>query len=141
MKSVIFTDPNGEKKKISDANLFKSLIIDNFMNYWMQGSGDGFIDFHENDIKQSTLMIGPNIKYGLYLHYIDHSKHIDLLSLNDEKKLAEVAETAEEIYASIGLFLPIELAWEGILDFIETGKASPKIKWITPKDIPDDGNW
>ena len=141
MKSAIFTDPNGEKKIISDVNLLKSLIIDNCMNYWMQGSGDGFIDFHENDVKRSTLMIGPNIKYGLYLHYIDHSKHIDLLSLNDENKLAEVAETAEEIYASIGLFLPIELAWEGILDFIETGKASPKIKWITPEDIPEDGNW
>ena len=93
--------------------MFKSLIIDNFMNYWMQGSRDGFIDFHEND----------------------------LLSLNNENKLAEVAETAEEIYASIGLFLPIELAWEGILDFIKTGKASPKIKWITPEEIPEDGNW
>lgn len=141
MKSVIFTDPNGEKRIISDANLLKSMIIDDFMNYWMQGSGDGYIDFYENDMKRSTLMIGPNIKYGLYLHYIDHSKHIDLLSLYDENKLTEVAETAEEIYASIGLFLPIELAWEGIMDFIETGKASPKIEWITPEGIPEDGNW
>lgn len=89
----------------------------------------------------NTLLIGPNIKYGLYLHFVDNINHIDLLSLNNENELDEVAETAEEIYASIALFLPIELAWEGILYFIQTGEASLKIRWITPKKIPKNGNW
>lgn len=141
LKSAIFTDPNGGKKMISDIKEFKRIVIDDFENFWMQGSGDGFIDFYEDDKKISTLMLGPNINYGLYLHFIDYINHFDLLSLNNENELTEVAETAEEIYASIGLFLPIELAWEGILDFIETGKTSSKIRWITPDSIPEEGNW
>lgn len=141
MKRVVFTDPNGEKIEITDINYIKRLIIDNFESFWLQGSGDGFIDFYEEGKKISTLLIGPNITYGLYLHFIDNISHSDLLSLNDENELTEVAETAEEIYASIGLFLPIELAWEGILDFIQTGKTSSKITWITPELIPEEGNW
>lgn len=141
MKKAIFSGPNGKEKVISDVKLFKNMIIDDFENFWMQGSGDGFIDFYEDDKKISTLMLGSNMEYGLYLHFIDNIKHFNLLSLNNKDELEEVAETAEEIYASIGLFLPIELAWEGILEFIETGKASSKIRWITPDDIPESGNW
>ena len=141
MRQIVFTDPNGKKNVIDNVDWLKSMIIDQFETYWLQGSGDGFIDFYEDDNKISTLMIGPNVEYGLYLHFIDNINKTDLLSLNNEHELNEVAETAEEIYASIGLFLPIEVAWNGILDFIETGKVSSKIKWITPSDIPEEGNW
>ncbi len=141
MKSAIFNGPNGKETVISNISLFKEMIMGDFNTFWMQGSGDGFIDFYEDNEKIATLMLGPNIEYGLYLHFIDHVTRINLLSLHDENKLEEVAETAEEIYASIGLFLPIDLAWEGVLEFIRTGKASSKIRWITPDDIPESGNW
>ena len=78
----------------------------------------------------------------MYLHFIDNISDTDLLSLNDEDTLYEVAETADELYVSVGLFLPVELAWAGIVYFIEHGKTSPKIRWITPDDLTDDGgNW
>ena len=141
MNKIVFTDPNGKKNAIDDEDWLRSNIIEQFETYWLQGSGDGFIDFYEDENKISTLMIGPNVEYGLYLHFIDNVKKSDLLSLNNENELNEVAETADEIYASIGLFLPIEVAWEGILDFIKTGKPSTKIKWITPSNIPEEGNW
>lgn len=138
---VLFMDPNGTKDIITDTGNLKRRIIDNFSEFWMQGSGDGYLEFYEDDKLISTLMLGPNVDYGLYLHFIDRMNHMELLSLYDEDELSEVAETAEEIYASIGLFLPVELAWEGIKDFITTGKASSKIRWITPDQIPEDGNW
>lgn len=141
MRQIVFTDPNGKKKVIDNADWLKSIIIDQFETYWLQGSGDGFIDFYENDNKISTLMIGPNVEYGLYLHFIDNINKTDLLSLYSEDKLNEVVETAEEIYASIGLFLPVDVAWGVILDFVETGRTSSNIRWITPKDIPEEGNW
>lgn len=141
MKSVIFTDPNGETKIILDIECFKRKIIDEFETFWMQGSGDGFIDFYENDRKLSTLIIEPNIKYGLYLHFVDNINHIDLLSLNNEDALDDVVETAEEIFVSIGLFLPLGFAWEAISYFIKTGKTSLKIRWISPEKIPESGNW
>lgn len=65
----------------------------------------------------------------------------DLLQLLNKEDLEEVLETAEEIYASKGLFLPVESAWEGIMDFIETGNPSSKIIWITPDNIPENRNW
>lgn len=141
MKKAIFIGPIGDDMVVSDIERLKNKIVNEFEFFWMQGSGDGFIDFYEDDKKISTLLIGPNTEYGLYLHFIDNIKCIDLLSLNNEYKLEEVVETAEEIYASIGLFLPVEIAWEGILEFIETGKPSSKIKWITPDKIPENGNW
>ena len=77
----------------------------------------------------------------IYLQYLDNVKHEIWLSLENVKKLNEVAETADEIYASIGLFLPIEVAWEGIKDFLLTGKRSEKIKWVEPNIIPENGNF
>lgn len=112
MTKSIFSGPNGEKETVSDIELLKSIIIDNFKAYWMQGSGDGYVEFYEDDRHISTLMLGPNVDYGLYLHFIDYMTKSEQLSLYDENQLSEVAETADEIYASIGLFLPIDLAWD-----------------------------
>ena len=81
---VIFTNPEGDKKEITDLNEMKTEVIDDFDNYWMQGSGDGYIDFIEDERNVSTLMLGPNIQYGLYLHFIDNIKKIHLLSLNNK---------------------------------------------------------
>lgn len=141
MKKIIFTDPNGEKIEINNCDNFRDIIIMNFETYWLQGSGDGFIDYYENEKKLATLLIGPNVKFGLYLHYINHCNKDEYLSLNNRDELNEVAETAEEIYASIGLFLPIETAWKVIYYFLNTGTTSDVIEWITPDEIPDGGNW
>ncbi len=141
MNNVIFTGPDGKKNEIMDIVKLREDIISNFYEYWGQGSGDGYIDLYQNSLKKATLMIGPNKEYGIYLHFIDVENRRDWLSLYDTDKLDRVVETADEIYASVGLFLPLELAWEGIVAFIESGDMSPKIKWITPDDIPENGNW
>ena len=108
----------------------------------MQGSGDGFIEYYDEKYnKIVTLMLGQNIQAGMYLHYIDELQKIDLLSLYNINELNEVLETAEEIYASKGLFLPLDIAWNAIKYFIETGLPSPIVIWVTPEIIPEDGNW
>ena len=58
--------------------------------------------------------------------------------LND---LEETIEIGDEIYASAGLFLPLELAWRGIEEYMKTGRVSDQIDWITPEDVPENGNW
>lgn len=95
MNKVIFRGP--EEIVINDVNNLKKSLIDDFDTFWLQGSGDGFIDYFVDNKKVSVLMLGPNIGYGLYLHYIDCINNVDLLSLYDEGRLGEVAETAEEI--------------------------------------------
>ncbi len=79
MKKVYFTSPNGDTKEIVDINMLKENIIDNFERYWMQGSGDGYMEFFEDKEQIATLMIGPNKEYGIYLHHIDEKNKIDML--------------------------------------------------------------
>ena len=141
MKKVRFTDPNGRELEVSDIHLLEHDLIDNFDKYWMQGSGDGYFDFYLDDKRVASLFLGPNIIEGLYLHYVDRADMKDLLSLRDRNQLHEVAETAEEIYASKGLFLDRKTAWKVICYFFDNGKNSPEVEWITPDLIPEDGNW
>lgn len=74
--------------------------------------------------------------------YVNLNTSEEKLSLYDETKLNEVEDGANcRLYVSTGCFLPKEMAWEVIRYFLETGKASDKIRWISPDDIPEDGNY
>lgn len=141
MKKTEFYQPTGEVIENISIDQMKKYVIDEFIEYWKQGSGDGCINYYVEDSKKVTMMIGPNDEYGIYLHYIDVGNNKTWLSLKDPSRLGEVAETAEEIYASIGLFLPIEVAWEGIKEFLLTGKRCEKIDWVQPNVIPENGNY
>lgn len=136
-----FQPPFGEMIEDIKIEEMKKLIIDDFETFWEKGCGDGSIDFYLDEKKQSTLMIEPNVNYGIYLNYTDYRTQEEWLSLNDMNNLEEVAETANEIYASIGLFLPKETAWIVVKEFLQTGERSRDIEWVTPDVIPEDGNY
>ncbi len=136
-----FHQPTGIVIKNIELIKMNRYIIDEFETYWQQGSGDGYIDYCVNDTIKYSLLIGPNKKHGIYLHYIDNETDEHWLSLGNIFSLDEVAETADEIYASIGLFLPVEKAWEGVKEFLISGKRTDLIEWIKPDIIPADGNW
>lgn len=145
LKKCIFHTPDGDELSLTDISYLKPKMIGDFNNYWSIGSGDGLMEYYdESGNNTSSLIIETNTDCGIYLHYmenISYKDRKDLLSLYDETELSVVVEGADEIYASKGLFLPLELAWEGICYFVSYGKPFSKIKWITPDDIPDDGNW
>lgn len=143
MRRIVFNSPDDSFEiTVQDMKKLKSKMIDNFMDYWQEGSGEGDIQIFENSRISSTLMIEPSVELQrIYLHYIDHVNNKDLLSVYDKSDLEETIEIGEEIYASAGLFLPLELAWRGIEEYVKTGKASEQIDWITPEDGPENGNW
>ncbi len=125
-----------------DIELMHKYIIDDFENYWFSDTNDTEIQYFEDNELISGLTIGANEVYGIYLKYVNLNTSEEKLSLYDETKLNEVVDGANcELWASTGLFLPKELAWEVIKEFLETGKASDKIKWISPDDIPENGNY
>lgn len=141
MKISKFHTPDGSVIENIDLEVMKRYIIEEFETYWIKGSGDGFIDMFDNNEKLFTMMIGPNIHYGVYLHVIDYKNKQDWLSVYDKERLDDVAETADEIYVSIGLFLPKELAWIAIKDFLSDGALSKSVNWKHPEIIPENGNW
>jgi hypothetical protein len=137
---VVFNDGNGVETEVNDLDYLKNRIIDQFEVFCSEGSGDGFIDYRDNG-HEVTLMIEPNPDYGIYLRFVDDEEGIELLSLSDKNNLSEVVEVNDDLYASLGLFVPIEEAWKAISDFVTTGRASDRIEWISVEDMPEDGNW
>lgn len=139
---TLFYPPRGKAIKNIDLFQMKTYIIDEFENYWFSNTNDTEIQYFENNELMSGLTIGVNQTYGIYLKYVNLNTFEEKLSLYDESKLNEIVDGANcELWASTGLFLPKELAWEVIKEFLETGKASDKIKWISPDDIPENGNY
>ncbi len=139
---TLFYHPRGKAIKNIDLFQMKTYIIDEFENYWFSNTSDTEIQYFEDNELMSGLTIGVNQTYGIYLKYVNLNTFEEKLSLYDESKLNEVVDGANcELWASTGLFLPKELAWEVIKEFLETGKASDKIKWISPDDIPENGNY
>lgn len=141
MIKTIFHTPCGDIIENIDLETMRRYLIDEFNSYWSQGSGDGFIDYYVDNHKISTMMLGPNEEYGIYLHVIDYKSDEEWLSIYNKNLLEEVVETADEIYASVGLFLPLGLAWQGVECFLIHGDLSKKINWSQPDIIPDGGNW
>ena len=139
---TLFYPPRGKAIKNIDLFQMKTYIIDEFENYWFSNTNDTEIQYFEDNELMSGLTIGVNQTYGIYLKYVNLNTFEEKLSLYDESKLNEVVDGANcELWASTGLFLPKELAWEVIKEFLETGKASDKIKWISPDNIPENGNY
>ncbi|MDE7292869.1 MAG: hypothetical protein K2N72_00440 [Oscillospiraceae bacterium] len=102
------------------------------------------------------LTVGFYEELGLYLTYGEYyDKEVgtvtgkkticrmsdDWLAVYDETKLDRVVDIYFELYVSEGLLLPQELAWKGIEEFIKTGEKSAELKWITPDELPEEGNW
>ncbi|MDE5753514.1 MAG: hypothetical protein K2H89_03085 [Oscillospiraceae bacterium] len=140
MKHTLFIPTAHETIKNIDIDLMSKYIIDDFENYWFHDTSDAAIQYFEDDKHIADMIIGTNIKYGIFLHYINAKE--EKLSLYDETKLSEVVDGANcDLEVSTGLFLPKELAWEVIKEFLETGKASDKIRWISLDDIPENGNY
>ena len=138
---VIFNDGNGVSTEVKNLDILKKRIIDDFEAFCQEGSGDGFIDYKFDDNHEVSLMIEPNPDYGIYLHFMNDDEGIEMLSLHDRNRLSEVVEYNDEMYASMGLFLPLEDAWKAISDFVATGQVSDKISWISVNEMPEDGNW
>lgn len=143
MKRIVFNAPDDSVEiTAKDLGRLWSEMIDDFTEYWQEGSGEGDLQIFEKNQIQSTLMIEPSIELErIYLHFIDNLNGEDWLSVYDRENLEETIETVEEVYASAGLFLPLELAWKGIEEYVRTGRRTGQIDWITPKEMPENGNW
>ena len=107
-------------------------------------NGENFPDcvgyIKADNLVNSMLCVCAIKELGVYIGISYNSK--EYLSLFDGEHLNEVVDVwGDDLYVSRGLFIPAELAWIGIEDFITNGKLTDKINWISPKDIPEDGNY
>ena len=147
MAKILFGPPLGPPRELTDVSELKSAVLSYPCDYWLQGGGGASLETVGSDGTKKKLMILPHHntgRIGIYLRYaiiVNNVHQENWLSLADRTKLDTVAECADEWYASVGLFLPPEAAWEGIEDFILTGEKSSRIEWIQPSELPEGGNW
>ncbi|MDE6677871.1 MAG: hypothetical protein K2K02_02420 [Ruminococcus sp.] len=90
--------------------------------------------------KECGLCIASVKEYGVFIGYSDSEN--EKLSLSDRDKLDRVVDVwGDGLYVSEGLFISPETAWQCIHEFVTTGSISCNIEWISPDDIPENGNF
>ena len=102
----------------------------------------GVIDYSEESDgnEGAQLWIAALKEYGVYLGYMKGERI--KLSLRDRTKLGSVLDVwGDGLYVSEGLFIPPEAAWKCIRDFAGSGEVSEDIDWISPDDLPEEGNY
>ncbi len=150
MKKILF-ETSGKPIEITDLNIVYDTVIKNFDNFSTNGCGSATFYIWEDDVNTRSLRIGTVKNYGIYLtHEINYKKMSRIgeittehthLAVYDKTKLEEVIDVYDEIYASVGLFFPPEIAWKGIKEFMVSGGMSLDIEWILAESIPENGNW
>lgn len=142
-KSNVFIE-DIEKPEPSQIEKIKEDMIEGFEDFCRSCHG-ALIDLYDGRKLMHSLIVSPNLKSGIYLQYLENSgdtkNYTTYLSLYDDSQLDKTIETFDEIYASAGLFLPVDLAWDAVYEFITSGERSSKTAWITPDRIPEGGNW
>jgi hypothetical protein len=88
------------------------------------------------------LSITDDPELGMYLCYRKTGPGYDgenYYALGDESRLTEFVESRVGDKLSKGLFVPPEIAWLAVKDFIEQGGArSDKVRWASENDLPEE---
>jgi hypothetical protein len=94
--------------------------------------GKGRIDLY--------LFMTGHPKYGVLLDYRKYGggHQEEHFSKGDLSRLRQWIRSKHGDLLAIGLFIPIDLAWRAVKEFIETDGALPRsIEWISDKEVPD----
>ena len=85
------------------------------------------------------LNIVGNAFHGVYFQYrkFGGGRSEVYYSKGDLRRLREWVVTQDGDMMSVGLFVPLESAWQAVKDFIESDGALPQsIAWIAGRDVP-----
>lgn len=101
---------------------------------------DGTADLERNKGRiDIDLIIDGNREYGIHLYYRKWGGGLreSFWSRGDLTRLGEHVRSLHGTPLPVGLFIPFEVAWKAIKEFIETNGQLPKsIAWIANKDLP-----
>lgn len=96
-----------------------------------QGAGRVYLD----------LFLWGDQQLGVLLYYWKRGGDYKdaYFSKGDLSKLRQWTRTTHDDRMSIGLYIPFEMAWLAVKEFIETDGELPKaIEWIAGDDLPSD---
>lgn len=91
-------------------------------------------------LKRNSICIAALSEFGVSISITDaEGVH---LTLQDADKLTEVVDVwGDGLDISVGLFIPEELAWQVLAEYINDRTYSKETQWIMSADIPEGGNY
>ncbi len=93
-----------------------------------------------DDAPENKICIASIKELGVFLGITLNED--EYLSLSDRDALETTVDVwGDDLLVSEGLFIPEELAWNGIEKFLTDGALYDKIQWISPDELPEDGNY
>ncbi|MEO0413548.1 MAG: hypothetical protein AAF226_01195 [Verrucomicrobiota bacterium] len=143
MKQVDIIEPLGSSHPLTDLDGFLEQVKSFPSAYWQEGNGGALLTLQSIGEKVSLTLL-TNVQNGIYAQFCrerDNRIIETWLSLGDPERLTETAEGAEEYFVSAGLFLQPDQAALCVEDFAKTGDRSSRIQWISPSEIPPEGNY
>ena len=98
----------------------------------------GYLSFDK--VPKVSVCISAQKELGFYVSITDDKN--TYLTLGDKNALNETVDVwGDGLYISKGLFIPLDIAWKGLQEYVLYSKLSDEIKWITSNEIPEDGNY
>ncbi|MGC2778515.1 MAG: Imm1 family immunity protein [Bradyrhizobium sp.] len=86
-----------------------------------------------------NLMMWGNLRHGVLLMYEKWGGSVreTYTSKGDLSRLRELVRGLHDTPLPVGLFVPFDIAWKAVKEFIETDGELPKsIAWIANRDLP-----
>ena len=117
----------------SDATLRHFLLEADQQGHW----GDALVRYDDGPLSREMIILS-DLQLGYYFQYISDDGRY--LSVGDPSRLDEVV-CPDDWYASAGLFVSPDKAWLILVEFCKSGRRADAVEWITPADMPADGNW
>ncbi|MEO3945147.1 hypothetical protein [Gorillibacterium sp. CAU 1737] len=136
--------PSGEVIDNPSEDLLRQQLIEALPALCQQGTRTAVLDYEDEEKGARSLLLFLNQEHGIYLKYLlltNHRVTEEWLSLSNRSALEEWVDLSDEWYASVGLFLPVEAAWEAICEFRKSGERSIQVEWVHAEDMPEDSNW
>lgn len=92
--------------------------------------------------KDIGLSMWGNPEFGVLLQYARYGggqPRQDWFSRGDMRKIKQWVRSLHGTPLPVGLFIPFDLAWLAVKEFMETeGQLPSSIPWINSDDLPDD---
>lgn len=88
---------------------------------------------------QITLILSGHPKLGVLLIWSkwDGKRKLTYNSKGDLRRLRELVDNMHGTSRPAGLFIPYDVAWKAVKEFLENDGALPKsIEWIASRDLP-----
>lgn len=132
-----FRGPDGKETELADLDYIEELILKPKDTYWLSGSGDFAVFRYDTEIAFLILVYCKEAS-GFFVQFYPKKAPDDWLvaqtSAVSEKKLS-ISFGGNTYLIPANLIIPLDDTWNIVKQFLDSGKLSENISWVSYWDI------